>query len=106
MPSATSPENHEPLDGPADPAGPTDHAGPADHAEPRGARRRALTWGAGALTFSVLTLGGFALTSAPAPDSATVTGAAAGVPSAVVPDAATATGRRGTGGMTNLTDEA
>ncbi|MHA7132466.1 hypothetical protein [Oerskovia turbata] len=42
-----------------------EHAEGAEHADAHGARRRAMTWGAGALTFSVLTLGGFAL-SAPA----------------------------------------
>jgi hypothetical protein len=51
---------------------PVPHA-EAKGSEPQGARRRAMTWGAGALTFSVLTLGGFALN---APVAAPGTGGA------------------------------
>ncbi len=99
MPSATSPENDPaPHAGTTEPAGPTDHGVPAERAEPRGARRRALTWGAGALTFSVLTLGGFALTSAPAApgagSAADGTGPAVGATTDTSSD------------MTNVTDEA
>ncbi|MFF3065656.1 hypothetical protein ACFVQ3_13960 [Oerskovia sp. NPDC057915] len=56
---------------------------PENTPAPRAPRRRALTWGAGALTFSVLTLGGLALSApagtggnAPATDAGT--GATAG----------------------------
>ncbi|MET4225289.1 hypothetical protein [Oerskovia enterophila] len=99
MPSDTSPANDPvPHARPTQPAGPTDHVGPADRAEPRGARRRALTWGAGALTFSVLTLGGFALTSAPAAPGAGTTTDGTGPAVGAASDAPS--------GMTNLTDEA
>jgi hypothetical protein len=59
-------------------AGPSTHV-PEQHGSEHGARRRALTWGAGALTFSVLTLGGFALSAptAPADDVGPATGPAA-----------------------------
>ncbi|MFJ2300283.1 hypothetical protein [Oerskovia paurometabola] len=77
-PSETSPENSPASD---------DDALHRPRPEPRAPRRRALTWGAGALTFSVLTLGGLALSapsgtggSAPSTDSGPgATGAAATV---------------------------
>lgn len=83
MPSETSPEQ-VPVTGPAD---------RPDRPDQGGARRRALTWGAGALTFSVLTLGGFAL-GGPAP-----AGAADGTGSSEV------TGDGAVDGMTNVTTQ-
>lgn len=77
---------------------------PENTPAPRAPRRRALTWGAGALTFSVLTLGGLAL-SAPAGTGGSAPATDGGPGAAVGPAASVASAATVTDDMTNVIEE-
>ncbi|MDF2847443.1 MAG: hypothetical protein K0R97_1425 [Oerskovia sp.] len=77
---------------------------PENTPEPRAPRRRALTWGAGALTFSVLTLGGLAL-SAPAGTGGNAPGTDAGTGTSAGPAASVTSAVTVADDMTNVIEE-
>ncbi|MFE4466192.1 hypothetical protein ACFRCR_13850 [Oerskovia sp. NPDC056781] len=77
---------------------------PENTPEPRAPRRRALTWGAGALTFSVLTLGGLAL-SAPAGTGGSAPGTDAGTGASAGPAASVTSAVTVADDMTNVIEE-